>query len=374
MNASDIVKYRLSTQHISNAVNKPEDVLSSMGAIQAQDYPASLWAIGLRCREGTTVKEIENAIAERKIARTWLMRGTLHFAASHDIHWMLKLFAPRLLSTAITRDRHLGLSDRVVERTKAMLYSALKGGKQLTRKEMYGVLKKGGIIPNNNPGYNLGYHMLYRAAWDGLICFGPYSGKEQTFVLLDEHIKKRKELSDDQANAELAHRYFSSHGPATIKDYVWWSGLKISDAKAGIAKIKSKLAEQDMDGNTYYMPKNIPKPQDNEHSVHLLPAFDEYLVSYKDRGAPLGNRELQRTLKRMSNGWRKTAIIHSNGIFLPVIVVDGEVVGVWSKSIKRDKVLVTLKHYARLSRDEMKRVKEEAERYGRFLGMDVVLK
>ena len=132
-----------------------------MGAIQAQDYYAALWAIGLRCREGTTVKDVEDAIAKKKIARTWLMRGTLHFAASSDIHWMLRLFAPRLLKTAITRDRHLGLSDKVVEKTKVLFYNALKGGKQLTRKEMYAVLKKGGVPSNNN----LGYHMLYRAAW-----------------------------------------------------------------------------------------------------------------------------------------------------------------------------------------------------------------
>jgi hypothetical protein len=374
MDTSDIAKYRLSTQHISNAVDSPEEVLSSMGAIQAQDYPASLWAIGLRCREGTTVKDVKNAIAKRKIARTWLMRGTLHFAASSDIHWMLRLFAPRLLNTAITRDRHLGLSDKVVEKTEALFYNALKGGGQLTRREMYKVLEKGGVRLDWNLGYSLGYHMLYRAAWDGLICFGPYAGKEQTFVLLDEHIKKRRELTNEQANAELAYRYFSSHGPATIKDYVWWSGLKVSDARIGIERNKSKLVEEKANGNTYYMPKSIPRLRDNEHSVYLLPAFDEYLVSYADRSAMLSNPELQRTLRSILKDWKKPAVIYSNGIFVPLIVVDGEVVGAWSRKIEKGKVVVTLKHYVRLGKEDMKRVREEAERYGRFLGMDVMLK
>ncbi|MGD0728743.1 MAG: winged helix DNA-binding domain-containing protein [Candidatus Micrarchaeaceae archaeon] len=345
-----------------------------MGAMQAQDYPASLWAMGLRCKDGTTIKDIENAIAKRKISRTWLMRGTLHFATSSDIHWMLKLFAPRLLSTAMVRDRHLGLSDKVVEKTKTMFYNALKGGKHLTRKEMYKVLEKAGIKSNNGLGSNLGYHMLYRAAWDGLICFGPYEGREQTFVLLDEHITRRNELSQEQANAELALRDFSSHGPATIKDYVWWSGLKVSDARIGIEHMKSKLAEESIDGITYYMPKHIPKLRSNDNSVHLLPAFDEYLVSYADRSAMLSNPELQRTLKNTINDYKKPAIIYSNGIFVPVIVVNGEVVGTWSRKIVKDKVVVALKHYVKLNKDNMKGIREEAERYGRFLGMDAILK
>ncbi len=369
MDTSDIANFRLSTQHINNTVSSPEEVLSSMCAIQAQDYQAALWAIGLRCREGTTVKDVENAIARREIARTWLMRGTLHFAVSSDIHWMLRLFAPRLLNTAITRDRHLGLSDKVVEKTKALFYDALKGGKQLTRKEMYKVLERG-RVPSNN---NLGYHVLYRAAWDGLICFGPYAGKEQTFVLLDEHITKRRELSDEQANAELAYRYFSSHGPATIKDYVWWSGLKVSDARTGIARAKSKLVEEEIDGNTYYMPKSIPRSRDNLYSVHLLPAFDEYLVAYADRSTAFGNTQMQKALNGMLNAG-KVSIIHSNGIFVPVIVVDGEVVGAWSRKFEKEKVVVTLKQYVKLSKENLERVKEEVERYGRFLGMDTVVK
>jgi hypothetical protein len=251
-----------------------------------------------------------------------------------------------------------------------MFYDALKGGKRLTRKEMYKVLDIG-RVPSKN---NLGYHMLYRAAWDGLICFGPYAGKEQTFVLLDEHITKRKELSDEQANAELAYKYFSSHGPATIKDYVWWSGLKVSDARIGIERMKSKLVEEEINGNTYYMPKNIQKLEDDGRPVHLLPAFDEYLVSYADRSAALGNPELQMTLKKMLKDPEKPAIIYSNGIFVPVVVVDGEVVGAWSRKIQKEKAVITLRQYVRLSKDDMNGVKEEVERYGRFLGMDAVLK
>lgn len=367
MDYSDITGYRISAQHINGDLNSPEEVLESMGAIQAQDYNASLWAMGLRCKEGTTVADIEKAINKRKIARTWLMRGTIHFAASKDIHWMMKLFAPRLLHTAIMRDQHLGLSDKMVEKTKALFYTALKREKQLTRKEMYKVLEKVGVPSKNN----LGYHMLYRAAWDGLICFGPYSGNEQTFVLMDDHIGEVRVLSSEQANAELAKRYFISHGPATIRDYVWWSGLTVKDAKAGIEKAGSSLKEEIIDGKAYYMSKKITK-SDNGKSVHLLPAFDEYLVSYADREAMLGNPQMQRALNG-TNKTGKAAIIHSNGIFVPVIIADGEVVGAWSRKIVKEKMTITLKQYAKLDKDGIREAKEEAERYGSFFGLETVV-
>ena len=367
MDYSDITNYRISAQHINGDLNSPEQVLESMGAIQAQDYTASLWAIGLRCKEGIKAADIEKAINERRITRTWLMRGTIHFAASKDIRWMTKLFAPRLLNTSMMRDRHLGLSDNVIENTKKLFYNALKKEKQLTRKEMYNILEKGGVSSKNN----LGYHMLYRAAWDGLICFGPYSGKEQTFVLMDDHIGKEYLLSAEQAQTELARQYFTSRGPATIKDYIWWSGLTVKDAKAGIENVGSDIREETIDGKTYYMSKKISKP-DNEQSVHLLPAFDEYLVSYADREAMLGNPQMKRALNGTPKT-RKVSIIHSNGIFVPVIVVDGEVVGAWSRKIVKNKLVITLKPYVKIDNDGIKQAKEEAKRYGNFFGFETVI-
>lgn len=367
MDYSDITDYRISAQHINGDLNSSQQVLEYMGAIQAQDYKASLWAIGLRCKEGTTLIDIEKAINERNIVRTWLMRGTLHFAVSKDIHWMMNLFASRLLRTAKMRDQHLGLSDKAIEKTKALFYTALKKEKQLTRKEMYNVLERGGVPSKNN----LGYHMLYRAAWDGLICFGPQSGDEQTFVLMEDHIEERHELPAKQANAELARRYFTSHGPASIKDYVWWSGLTVKDAKNGIEKAGSALREEVIDGKVYYMSKNISK-SGNGRTVHLLPAFDEYLVSYADREAMLRNPHMQLALNqtpKTGNG----SIIHSNGVFVPVIVFDGEVVGTWGRKIVNGKMVITLKQYAKLDKDGIREAKEEADRCGSFFGLETII-
>jgi hypothetical protein len=363
MEKEDIAAFRLSNQHINlSSPKSPADVLASLGAIQAQDYPAALWAIGLRCGDATTRRDVEEAIAKRSISRTWLMRGTLHFASSRDIHWMLGLFAPRLVNTAIARDRHLGLSDDVVRKAEGLFAEALKGNRQLAREEMYKVLEKGGV----HAGGSLGYHMLYRAAWDGVICFGAHDGKQPTFELLDERIVSKTVLSNRQALAQLASRYFTSHGPATIKDYVWWSGLRITDAKTGIEGASPRLASEEVDGKTYHMASDMPKPRRRDGGVHLLPAFDEYLVGYSDRSAMLGNEDTQRMLRS-----GKIFFTHSNGIFLPVVVADGEVVGTWKRKHEKGKVAVTIRPFVKLDGELIKGVKEAAKSYGDFLELPI---
>jgi Winged helix DNA-binding domain len=367
MENQDIAYRRLANQHIADlgfGVKRSEDALASMGAIQAQDYPAALWAIGLRC-ENFTQKDIEAAIAKKMIVRTWLMRGTLHFVASSDIHWILRLLAPRLTAFSASRERQLGLGDNIVNKSKILFAKALEGGRQLTRDEMYEVLEKGGITAKDMRGY----HLLYRAASDGLICFGARDGKRPTFTLLDGWIVNRKEISDDRALAELASRYFTSHGPATLKDFVWWSGLKISDAKIGTERASPRLVEEEIGGKTYYTPRYEPKSRNNGLSVHLLPAFDEYLVGYSDRSAMLGNEKTQDMLRS-----GKITFTHSNGIFLPTIVVDGEVVGTWKRREDKGKAVLTVQPFLKLDNEQMEGVKRAAERYGDFLGVPVILK
>ena len=363
METRDITGCRLSSQHISldSRRDSPEEVLASLGAVQAQDYAASLWAIALRCGRSATKADVEEAIAKRKISRTWLMRGTLHFASSLDIHWMLTLFAPRLLNTAISRDRHLGLGDDIIGKAEGLFARALKREGGLTRDEMYRVLHDGGLDVSGQ----LGYHLLYRAAWDGVICFGAHRGKQPTFELLEDRIASKRELSNDQALAELASRYFTSHGPATIRDYVWWSGLKVSEARAGI-QASPGLTSEGSDGKTYFMVKSSKRGR-GPQGVHLLPAFDEYLVGYADRSAMLGNEETQRMLKR-----GKIVFTHSNGIFLPVVVADGEVVGTWKRKNEKANVAVTIRPFTKFDEELTEGVKEAAGRYGDFLETPVV--
>jgi hypothetical protein len=363
MDHSDLLDQRLLNQRISSKAQSPDSVVSGLGAIQAQDYPAALWAIGLRSRSATR-PIVEAAVVGRKITRTWLMRGTLHFASSRDIGWMLKLFSPRLIRTAEHRDRSLGLSNETVALTRRLFRNALQGGRQLTRGQMYEVMEAGGVPSSNN----LGYHMLYRAAWDGLICFGPHTGKEQTFVLAEEWLPKTSPLKQEEALRELAVRYFTSHGPASVKDFIWWSGLTVSEARLGIERASSKLREEAEDGTAYYAPKSSGAKAARD-SIYLLPPFDEYLVGYSDRSAILGSRSTQNWIRRA-----KIPVVTSNGMFLPTLIVDGMVAGVWKRASAKGGMVVTLRPFIKLGASQIAEAKERAEEYGSFFESRAILK
>lgn len=344
---------RLKRQQIAaTKFRTPREIVSFMGAMQAQDYPGAKWSIGLRL-PNVTDADIEKALAEKSIVRTWPMRGTLHFVAPEDVRWMLALLTPRVLAASAKRREQLNLDAKTLARSKEVLIKALSGGKQLTREETMSALEKAGISTASQRGY----HILWHAAQEALICFGPPRGKEQTFVLLDEWLPKQEPLPREEALAALAKRYFTSHGPATLQDFAWWSGLTMSDVKKGVEASKASLREVTLVDQKYFLPEDVPEAKHSLSSVHLLPGFDEYLLGYKDRSAVLDPQYAQS--------------IHpgANGVFKPTIVVDGQVSGIWERTLKKDKVIVRLKPFAPLPKTSEKALAKAVERYGSYLGL-----
>lgn len=349
----DVPNLRLYNQRIAGpGFAEPGDVVRWMGAIQAQDYAQALWAIGLRTH-GATAADVERAIAERQIVRTWPMRGTIHFVSAEDAKWMLKLSASRIIAKDGRRLEQLRLDERTMERCTELFHDALRGGKRLPRSAMMTVLEDAGIGTTGQRGY----HILWYAAQTGLTCLGPMQGKEQTFVLLDEWVPNARELSREEALTELARRYFASHGPATPHDLAWWAGLTVTDAKAGIAAVQSQFARVEIAGTVHWMANDAPRRGANDESgVFLLPGFDEYLLGYKDRGAVLAAE------------YARKIVPGNNGVFLPTIVVAGQVAGTWKRKLKKNAIEITLSPFAPLGSAE-ERVIEAARRYSRFLGM-----
>jgi winged helix DNA-binding protein len=347
----DIAFQRLHSQHLSRPTfNQPDEVVRWLGAVQAQDYLGALWAVGLRMRQATE-KTVEQAIAERRIVRTWPMRGTLHFVAPEDAGWMLKLLTPRVIARSAGRYRQLELDDAVFSRSRDIIVHALQGGKQLTRKAIGELLEAAGIPTTGGRAL----HILSRHAQDGVICFGAREGKQPTFALLEEWAPSRKALERDQALAELAERYFTSHGPATVQDFMWWSGLTAANARAGLELAKARLIREVIDGQTYWRSSSAPPGQHGAPVAHLLPAFDEYTVAYKDRGAvtdPAHALESQHTLS-------------------PTIVVDGQLVGNWQRTLKKGSVVITPSYFAERDEAASHAVAAAAGRYGGFLGASV---
>ena len=360
MTGFDIARQRLHHQSIAPAeLAEPGDVVKRLGAIQAQDYLGALWAVGLRMKTATE-SIIEQAIRDRKIIRTWPMRGTLHFVAPEDVRWMLTLLTPRLLAGSARRRQQLELDEAALARSAELFVSALQGSRQRTRPEMMDILSQGGIAPTGQRGY----YLLWWAAQNGLICFGPRQGKQDTFVLLDEWLPqaKRKMLSREEALVELARRYFTGHGPGTIQDFMWWSGLPAADARAAAAMAEPQLASQVIDGQSYWFSAASSATQAASvasPTAFLLPGFDEYLLGYRDRSAVL---DVAHAGKVVPGG---------NGMFKPMIVIDGRVVGTWKRTLRKTVVLVKLDPFEPFSPTQLEAVVAAAEPYDRFLGLPV---
>jgi hypothetical protein len=218
--------------------------------MQAQDYPGALWSIGLRTASATEA-EVEHAIRERQIVRTWPMRGTLHFVAAPDVRWMLALLTPRILANASQRAVRLELDAKTLARCEKLVVRALAGGQIISRENLLARLERAKISTAGSRGY----HILWRLAQQGVICFGPRNGKQHTFVLLDEWLPATKPVEREVGLAELARRYFTSHGPATLADFAGWAGLRAADARAGVDGAVSTLERVAMNNKVYWLPR-----------------------------------------------------------------------------------------------------------------------
>ncbi len=345
----DIAHQRLHNQLITQRTfEKPGDVVQWLGAVQAQDYLGSLWALGLRMRN-VVEADIEQAIADGIIVRTHPMRGTWHFVAAADIRWLLALMAPGGIASMTTWYRRLELDETTFARSNALFTKTLQGGKQLTRQELAAALAQEGI---STVDLRLTF-LLQRAEIEGIIASGTRRGKQFTFALLDELVPVSRMLERDEALAELAHRYFTSHGPATLQDFAWWSGLTAADARASLEMVQSQFVKETIDNRIYWRSPSTPPAQVAAPTAYLLPPFDEYTVAYKDRSAVLDPLYAQQA---------------GNGIFGPTIVVDGQVVGTWKRTFQKDAVVITQNLFTSLSEAQNQAVAAAAERYSRFVG------
>lgn len=356
MTKHNITRQRLANQQITaTKFRESAELVAWMCAMQAQDFLQSKWAIGVRL-PGLTDADVERAIANATIVRTWPMRGTLHLVAAADIRWLLALSEPRMKAALAGRNRQLGLDEAIFSRCNELMVRALVGGKHLTRNELAAIFNEAGIATNEN---RLS-HILQWASLERLICFGPKQGTEFAFTLLDEWVPPTKTLLRNEALAEMAARYFTSHGPATLQDFTWWSGLSVTDARAGLESAKSRLVSEIFEGQTYWLPQNLPAVAARPQRVFLLPGFDEYFIAYKNRTACLDPKFDAR-------------VVHVNGIFNPMLVIDGQVAGTWKRTFKKEKAVLEIMPFEPLDEAERAAVSAKAEEFGQFLGKKIVI-
>jgi Winged helix DNA-binding domain len=346
---NEIVKQRLANQQINvSEANSPTELVAWMGAMQAQDYDMSKWAIGVRL-PNQTEGIVEAALNNGEVLRTHVLRPTWHLVSPTHIRWMLALSRPQIEKIVAGYNERLGLDYSIRHKSNQIIEKALEEQPNLTRNELMQALENQGIIASDIRAA----HLMFHAELTGLVCSGIRKGKQLTYALLDERAPMTKPLLRDEALAKLAKLYFQSHSPATLKDFSWWSGLSQTDARKGIDHIKDQLETLQVDKTVYYVfpSKNMKTIQKD---ILLLPAFDEYMVSYTDRSAALDPR------------FAKQAI-SSNGIFTPIIVHHGQVIGIWKRKMKPKYVEIELLPFEPMSKNLSDNIKEHFAAYQDYL-------
>ncbi len=352
-----ITRLRLAAQRLGTGESATAaEAVRWMLGMQAQDFPGAKWSVGLRFA-GATEAGVEAACDAGEIVRSWPLRGTLHLVAADDLGWMLELTASRALASAAARRAALGITGADVDRARAIAVDALAGRRTMPREALLAAFDTAGVSTRGQRGY----HLLWYLAQTGTLVLGASDGRGQTFALLEDWVSDPRRLDRDEALGELTLRYYRSHGPATVRDLVRWSGLTVRDVRSGLAIAGSRLASVELEGVTYHLAPETLDLAAPPGRVHLLPGFDEYLLGYGDRTAALAPEHA-------------AAIVPGgNGMFKPTIVVDGEVAGTWRRTIRPRDIVVDPIPFGRLSADVLEELGEAARAYGAFMGRPVQL-
>jgi hypothetical protein len=348
-----IARRRLVRQHlVSPVLAGAADVVRMLGAVQAQDYAGAKWGVGQRA-VGLTDADVDRAFDSGAIIRTHVLRPTWHFVAPDDLRWMLALSGPRVSATMTYYNRLLGLDRTVFRKSNATLTRALRDARQLTRRELVSALGSAGLkVPTGQHAA----HLLMQAELDGVICSGARRGKQHTYALLDERVPPTRMPERDEALAELTRRYFATRGPATLRDFSWWSGLTMADARRGADVVGSFLhRERDADGTEWLAPSTavaLPRAR----TAHLLPNYDEYFIGFKDRSAISCRLRDARSLLR------------SDALATHIVIIDGQIVGGWKRAMAKP-TTIRLELLVPLTPAERKLVEGAVRRLGAFLDL-----
>src|SRR5579872_6586401 len=315
---------------------RAEDVVEWLGAVQSQDLQGARWAVAQRTVGGSAAG-LDQAIDAGTILRTHVLRPTWHLVPARDLRWMLELTAARIRPTLKSQARFCGVTDDMTAKAKRIIAKTLAGGHHMTRAEL------GTVVPHRTMALG---HVLMHAELDGIICSGPLKGTQHTYALLDERVPAHRTLEREEALALLAWRYFRSHGPATLKDFVWWSGLSTIEAKLGITNARGLVSET-IGGTTYWLSdKAVATAQRGR--LHLLPNFDEFLVAYADRTASYSGSD-------------------NNLALTNTVVLDGRVIGTWKRTFKGQEVRLQMRLFTKVAKAALE---AQVERFGTFLGRE----
>jgi hypothetical protein len=362
---NDLIRERQRSQRLAGAAfSTAADVVAWMGAVQAQEYGPSRWGLAQRMAAGTEDAALVRAVEDGSILRTHVLRPTWHYVARDDIRWMLELTAPHVRRSMAAYMRQLGIDAAMLRRARPTMEKSLGGGRCLTRQELGDRLARA-RLPLKGTALAL---LVMNAELEGLICSGPYRGKKLTYGLVAERAPRARSTPRDEALSELARRFLQSHGPATVRDFMWWSGLPAADARRAIQMHRTESVE--IDGTPYWRlheadaaPVGASGSTRRPRPVYLLPIYDEYVVAYRDRHTVPFGGDTASGVK-----WNGVTFQHS-------LIAGGQVAGTWRVTAGRPTGGVTVAVWLLrpLTGVEDRALEKEVERYGKFLGVPASL-
>ena len=356
MTPLDLLRHRIASTRLTGApFDSAAETVRWHGAMQGQDYGPAKWSIGQRTR-AVTDADIDRELDDGAVLRTHALRPTWHLLARRDIRWVLALTGPRVRRQLDRRFGQLDLDPRTLARCEKRISAALDGDNHLSRKEIAGVLRAAKIDPS---GQRLPC-ILIHCELESLICSGRLVGKNQTFALLDDRAPEGVTLDRDEAMSKLVRTYLQSHGPATIADFRWWSGLPATDIRRTLHLLGAGVTAEEIGGLTFWSLAGNPEPPPAVRTAHLLQMLDEAFVAYTESrhfGDPRADEA--------RSAWGQRGLPAAN------VLLRGRVAGHWRRTLDPKSMPVELMLYGDPKPGDLKTIEAAAKRMGKFVGLSV---
>ncbi len=317
MTPAGIIDERLRSHRLTAPAPHVVASAEHMTATQAQEFWGGRWALAARSKGAPALSAVDAAFDRGELIRSWTMRGTLHILAPRDLEWMLSATRDRQTRQFLQVHRALGIDEVHLAAAERAVRAALAGGDRLTRAEFAAVLSAAGIDTTGMRGN----HILSALCLRAVVCLGPVVPREgapsrdQYIVLTDDWITDVAAPADPLA--EFFVRFIASHGPAGVRDFAWWAGLPLGISRDAATRASDRLRE--VDEGLFVAPERPRRSRTPD--VIALPPFEEYYLSYVDRTLPCAD-EFTRVIGPSLNG-----------VVRPILVVGGEIVGVWTHSV-----------------------------------------
>lgn len=337
---------------------QPNQIVHAVVGVQAQELPSAYLSIRARS-SGVTESHIQRLhLDQAALAWTWCMRGTLHLITAEDARWLIPLLGPRNNASGYRRLRQLGWTDDTARKGIHLLLDLIHERGEVTRADAIEMFHQHGLPYEGQAPV----HLLSKAVGEGLITTAGFQGTKPTYTLFEKRHGDLAHVQPEQGMAELARRYLSGYGPAGVKDFSNWSGLKMNEANLAWVQISSELTNVEVDGRTIQILAKDYELLDlypgHDPVLRLLPRFDTYLLGYADR------------TWTVDPGF-ESHLFPGGGIISATIVLDGLVAGVWKLIPGKKRVTIKAEIFSDQSTGLFPLIEKEALDVGRFLAKEV---